>query len=117
MFNGGHGQVKSGSNANGNWIRYPDGTQICYKIVKKTLTSSSMWQSQYSYAVDMGLFPVAFTNIPVINVTNGGDNASPGYIVLMANSTTTHAGAVSVVRPDSGSYTFNINMIAIGRWY
>ncbi len=118
MFNSGHGQVKSGSNANGNWIRYPDGTQICFKAVTITLASSSTWQSQYVYAVDMGLFPVAFTNTPVVNVTNGGAGVPyMGYIVRIKNITNSNAGSVDIARPDDYTCTFIINMIAIGRWY
>lgn len=46
-----HGVIESGSNANGSWIKYGDGTMICYKQLNGTAfnCSQSAGSGKYYY--------------------------------------------------------------------
>lgn len=109
----------SGSNANGNWIKFPDGTMICYKKVSVNLPIGSWqtWGSCYETkdAISMGNWPQAFIETPTETVTSAGGAAWLEYLI---NYSATSAGATRMVRPsDPGTtYSTNLNVIGIGRW-
>lgn len=61
----------SGTNSNGNWIRYKNGIMICTKKVEAVIPITDSWGSLYeSGDVELGDFPQPFIDIPVINVSN-----------------------------------------------
>ena len=110
---------KKGSNSNGSWIKYDDGTLICYKkiSVSATFSSSQKWGSMWeSNALDLGDYPYSFIEIPILNITNA--STSGGFYECIENKTNTKIGKVYMCRPDdinaTISYTFDI--IAIGKW-
>jgi hypothetical protein len=92
----------SGSNANGSWTRYADGTQIC----RHTVTTSS-GQVTWTY-------PNSFNASPIIGATpvSSGDQRS---------ATRGSIGSGSVViygwTTIGGAWDGPIDVTAIGRWY
>lgn len=111
--------VTSGSNANGNWIKYADGTMICTKKVSFEVAQSDWvaWGSLYeSPSKSLGKFSQAFVgNIPVINVTNVGNAA---FIERILNVSLTSCGTTNMVRPSvpGTPQSYEIQIIAVGRW-
>lgn len=106
----------SGSNTNGTYIKFSDGTMICTK--KKTFTNVSFnvaWGNMYETAqLDLGNFPATFIENPVVNIMAGGGNAcfcERAYYV-----STTSAGKSEFCRPTSGNGNFSAYIIAIGKW-
>ena len=90
------GSMIYGSNANGAYIRYPDGMQICWwSGLSVEPGTTSTWT-----------YPAAFVAAPVITATGHEANMQLGDYV-----TTTYC----TIRNDSGS-TKNAHTIAIGRW-
>jgi hypothetical protein len=90
-----------GNNANGNWTRYSDGTQICFNTVT-TSSGSVTWT-----------YPIAFNGSPLITLgVNSTDDRGA-----------THSGksATSVVirgwTTIGGAWDGNIDVVATGRWY
>jgi hypothetical protein len=90
-----------GNNANGNWTRYADGTQICFATVA-TSSGSVTWT-----------YPIAFNGSPLITLgVNSTDDRGA-----------THSGksATSVVvrgwTTIGGAWDGNIDVVATGRWY
>ena len=64
--------IESGSNANGNYVKFADGTQWCFAIIVTTGTQRAL------------SFPAAFTtrpNLAFINDTNFGDRT--GYNTMI----------------------------------
>jgi hypothetical protein len=105
-----------GSNVNGNYVKFPDGTMICY--FSKTVTSSGV--SYYSQ--DGVPFPIAFIDSN-IKVMITGYNAFHGYSQSNCNSPFAVALTNSTVRwgilfqaAVNTGYDVSANMIAIGRW-
>ena len=100
-YGGTTGIAESGSNANGRYIKYADGTMICTKTVTHTGAMSTAWGNLYeSSSVNLGSFAQEFVEIPNISVT------------------TTSAGITNFLRPnsDADSKTRNVSVIAVGRW-
>jgi hypothetical protein len=110
------GQIVKGSNSNGNYVKFPDGTMICY--FDKTVTSNG---GSY-YSQDGVPFPVAFidTNVKVIisgyNNFHGytQNNCNSGFATAVSNSAC-RWGLLFPAAVTSG-YNVSANMIAIGRW-
>jgi hypothetical protein len=110
---------ESGSNANGNYIKFNDGKLICYakKDVIFSFNSNqklgSMWESD---ATSLGSFPYAFYEPPVVNVTNNSGLGS--FIEGLLETTTTNIGKMYICRPidTNSSITYTLSIIAIGRW-
>jgi hypothetical protein len=109
----------SNSNSNGSYIRFADGTQICWASHSPTSFGSnqrSSYQSGYSFRLKTWVFPAAFNSAPV--VITGGDpkeeiitttksyNCSASQCTLEAVEYN-HSGTVDVIAFYS---------IAIGRW-
>ena len=53
--------IKSGSNSNGSWIKYPDGTLIC---------SSSQIICEASKPYREATFPIQFREVNALTITN-----------------------------------------------
>ena len=111
--------VESGSNDNGSWIKYSDGTMICSmsKNVYVNFSSSQKWGVIWeSDNIDLGNFPQTFIKKP--NVTISNFSGSGGFIEILRDTTTSFVGNTKIARPsdtnNSIEYTFSI--IAIGKW-
>ena len=105
----------SGSNSNGSWIKFEDGTMICYKKISGTTNINLTWYSLYRADVYIGLMPCEFVETPTITYSLTGE------YILCGGSTTAptkkNFGGVNLVRPNTfnGVY-YEINAIAIGKW-
>lgn len=108
--------VDSGSNKNGDWVRFYDGTMICRGYVVKTLTINQAWGGLYYANVGKLTFPEAFSRVPYVQFINSSANAV--FIATTANNTsTTQTGNIDIYRPNIGaSDTYSIGYVAIGRW-
>lgn len=109
----------SGSNENGSWIKYPDGTMICY------------WQSGVpgggtggvnvaanSVTTFTRVFPQTFSSEPVVTpiLMSGSSSAAVGYISVSTWNVTTSQFQVRFYSKDSASREPNYGYMAIGRW-
>ena len=116
--------IESGSNENGNWIKYPDGTMIQYGDVAKDLSGSWTNRTSFSYLMlnDTIAFPLSFIAEPYAQVISNdfqvGERSA--YIVSVTNVTETGIGSYSLVTPDEShtatNKAINIKWQAIGRW-
>lgn len=112
------GIVESGSNANGYYIKYKDGTMICTKSEPIEILQSQWvaWGSMQNVGgVSVGSWPNTFYSTPIVNATISGDSA---WLEKITNFTTTSCGTVGFVRPNNPGRTtnFNVQIVAIGRW-
>ena len=110
--------VESGSNANGNYIKYADGTMICTKSEAIEILQSQWvaWGTMQNVGgVSVGSWAEPFYSTPIVNATISGDSA---WLEKTTNFTTTSCGTVGFVRPNNPGRTtnFNVQIIAIGRW-
>lgn len=98
------------------WIRYTDGTQICYGVASVTAAFNSAWGSLWETPVisTIATFPKAFTSSPCVSLQSfDGYTAYPEIVQCSA----TKIYNVQFWRPSqSGSITFKLQYIAIGKW-
>lgn len=104
--------VKSGSNSNGNYIQFSDGTMICYKHFSGTGGSTSSWGPLYFKDVQGGNWPMEFKTILNVQCTNTTNQ----YWASVSNASETSCGTIRLIRPDSNAVEYNIHLFAIGTW-
>lgn len=113
--------VESGTNSSGTYVRYADGTQVCYKRVgTDTITGAVVTNIYASNAYGGGVFPAAFVAAPTVMATASiGSGTAAGiwaasYSPSGLNEWGTYRAFSTVPISASGAY---INLVAIGRWY
>ena len=115
------GIVESGSNANGSWTKWADGTMIINKTVLGTANITNAWGSLYISAdINLGDFPVAFIEMPTIVVSPQTQTGTQYMLIGQGGSgygTETSAGNVALVRPNSRTdVAYRLEVIAKGKW-
>ena len=115
------GIVESGSNANGSWTKWADGTMIINKTVLGTANITNAWGSLYISAdINLGDFPVAFIEMPTIVVSPQTQTGTQYMLIGQGGSgygTETNAGNVALVRPNSRTdVAYRLEVIAKGKW-
>lgn len=108
--------VESGSNDNGSWIKFSDGTMICYKSTGEiSMNITTPWGSLYEGNVSLGNFPAEFIETPKISVTPFGS----GMLIEQGgiDASETSWGIVTGARPNSvENVKARFHLMAIGKW-
>lgn len=106
-------EIESGSNDNGNWVKFADGTMICFGITDTILFTSA---GVKEFIIDVA--PFKFTSLKSasltleVNYSNYGDGKFSCYKKISSKTSIT-----GVVRNEySSNIGFYVNWIAIGRW-
>lgn len=106
--------VETGSNANGNYIKYANGTMICYNNISQTVNITSSYEGEYYVGTGTINYPVSFVAVPTVTVTLAQNSA-----LLRFNFTSLYAdrfnGYISKLQSKSNVNVI-IQYIAIGRW-
>lgn len=109
---------ETGSNANGRYTKYADGTMICTKSsTLGTVAFSASGNVFISGSNSLGDFAAPFSAAPVVTHFVRG---SSGLVWLTMNAAPTAANAGSVFVMSSGSSSSTgtvIDFTAIGRWF
>ena len=108
--------VESGSNDNGSWIKYSDGTMICYKSTGEIdMNITTSWGSLYEGNISVGNLPAEFIETPTIFVTPFGSGMLIEQGGIYASKTSW--GNITGVRPNSvENVKARFNLMAIGKW-
>ncbi|WP_434039116.1 hypothetical protein [Pseudomonas aeruginosa] len=115
--------IERGRNANGEYVRFADGTQICWLLsfrITQSGSSSTILERPWS-------FPASFSNTDVVTLVSHSNNGSRRNELNIANfkrafsDTNTGLGNVNIgMEFTSGVIAaswFDIPVYAIGRWY
>ena len=107
--------VDSGSSSNGNWIRFLDGTMICFNEISATVAATTpIGNIYYGYAPAIS-FPQPFISNPVVTMgLEDNDFISIAFYGL--NESGTGQYRLYVYSARSLSKTVSYYYIAIGRW-
>jgi phage baseplate assembly protein gpV len=105
--------LEKGSNANGEYVRYADGTQICWNYNAGSLASTSASGSLFRTTTEVTwTFPKVFIVAPVVIAS---PNITSRFGAVGAVTTTTadfrHFSAVTAAA------TVDTMVTAIGRWF
>ncbi len=96
LFIGGSQWIEYGSNANGEYYRFADGTQICVRVI------SASAQSPISHA-----YAASFITTPIVII--GNDTVGAAY----SSTINVNGGSFSFISNTSGD---TVKVVAIGRW-
>jgi hypothetical protein len=106
--------IERGSNANGDFVKYADGTMICWSSVlsqqNTANTQSGNWWRQTTF--DTWTYPVGFNIAPM-------GCARSGNVARMFNVTNTGTSSLLVGKlgGDNDTTARDYQVIAVGRWF
>ncbi|CUH67960.1 hypothetical protein TG4357_03307 [Thalassovita gelatinovora] len=118
--------IEKGSNANGAYTRWADGTQICtHKIDLGSIIAagSGTRSAPYFTSTTTWTYPAAFAAAPIVPcgvAPDGTGNAYDRAVALVVLSPgTTATGSINAYRFTDSSADLNVtaHLSAIGRWY
>ena len=107
------GIYDSGTNSNGSWIRFTDGTMQCWGTTGNILTSNSSAIATIFYGLVAQSFPQSFSSTP--NVTYTPQQVS-GFGWGMHVSSVSTSGFTGGIFSESNTYTTFLYWQAIGKW-
>lgn len=108
--------IERGSNANGEWIKFADGTLICWGNGSVNTTSgpyTAGWNTSVYYGQPTVTFPSAFRDTLY---TLTGNATNRGAVSLLGFTRTTSTFQAEIVDRQSTS-TVQWSWCAIGRWF
>ena len=107
--------VDSGSNNDGDWVKFDNGFMICYTY--KTgiqIACNGAWGSMYEGATaNLGNFPQSFISVPKINVTPVDVGI---FIESLRTPSTSSWGFLRGALPVNQTRNINLFLVAIGKW-
>lgn len=111
--------IERGSNANGEFVRYADGTQICWRIANgANLTITTTQTFPFPAAFDAS-FPVACSVSVQLDslYPSNDDNFAVGSATVGTGHTDLSAWLLRVTQAGTLASTERVRLMAIGRWY
>lgn len=111
--------TESGSNSNGNYMKFDDGTLICTKRITGTINISTGWgNGSTSSAVSLGNWAYEFIDEPATTISckrgTGGYNF---WLGALQETSKTFVGNITLLRFTSQNNTnYIIYATGIGRW-
>ncbi|KAA8610013.1 DUF2793 domain-containing protein [Salipiger aestuarii] len=96
--------IESGSNANGRYVRYADGTQVCTRTATSSASADASWT-----------FPAAFASATDLAVTITGRAAS-GVAIGTARVPGTASTGWAAYNTSGSRVAVSCSLVAIGRW-
>lgn len=107
-----------GSDSTGYWVKFDDGTMICYKTSSQMPIINTQAGGMYrSSDISLGDFPQAFSKIPKVKSISYHNTSYYIFLTEARSYTGLNAGKAAVFSPTSiTSILMDIGYIAIGRW-
>jgi hypothetical protein len=111
--------IERGSNANGEFVKYADGTMICTKFFTGFGPVNLAYGSAFrSATISTGSPASNFSTVPFVFYTVRGNTAAPTYAAPFVSAAATSLGSVQLCRETSSASTgFEMDLTAIGRWF
>lgn len=109
MDNG--GIIERGSNTNGEYTKYKDGTMTSFTNAISMVVPTANVNTTVNWT-----FPIAFSASPVVVPVIRGPNANDTFTINRFTGTATSAAVGSVIMNASVAQTYFLGMMAHGRW-
>ena len=109
------GLTEKGTNANGTYVKFADGTMVCYgRVTLNSLNMQSAWGSLFISAKLPTTFPATFFAAPVVSVTM--ENLTGDGAIWMNESSDVGSFNGRFVRGAALTFTGIMGWMAVGRW-
>lgn len=112
--------IERGSNDNGAFVRFADGTQICWQsFTVSDLAVTTVRGALFTTNITSPVFPAAFVGTPAVTLRGGFSTNVDGWLVMNGAPTTSLVtnGALRVFSAVSLTETYRWSYLAIGRWF
>lgn len=108
----------SGSNTNGSWIRFEDGTQICWNSQNHGSVAINLaWGSGFGRPLTLNNYPVAFNAVPTVIKSMRSSSHTIITAISSTNPTSTNPGGIEPFRMTSMTVSnLTSHYVAIGTW-
>tara|TARA_R110000765_G_scaffold4088_2_gene13065 strand:+ start:2195 stop:2713 length:519 start_codon:yes stop_codon:yes gene_type:complete len=113
------GTVEYGTNANGEFWKYPDGKLICTGVINITGTSWSSGGGKLFSAESTATFPANFNATPKATggLVDTQISSRGAWLAFLSATTTTSVVAYAAsVSSSTGTADMTVNYMAIGTW-
>lgn len=111
--------IETAENSNGKYIRFSDGTQICWKNITQGISNLNAWgQVWESYGFSLGNWAASFKSgtTPTVAV-QCGQSTFFAWPTTCHSTTTTSVGSTSLCRPTNvTNVTATLMIMGIGVW-
>lgn len=108
--------IQRGSNANGEYVKFADGTLICTFSANSVLTSNVATGNVFTSSSEyVWTFPIAFSETANLSTSGGTRTTTDAWIRTRTESTS--AARAKTYSPSSVAAALSIELTAIGRWY
>ena len=108
--------IERGSNANGEFVKFADGTLICKAMPSGDVGVVSVnMPAGWFRGAHIGSWPVAFVGIPTASVSASGRSGGNGF--LGCEEATSVSFRASLISADSSYISSGISAVGIGSWY
>ena len=108
----------SGSNSNGSWIRFNEGTMICYGTRTFSIVADyavgAVFYNQNGVSIGLGNYPISFIDTPICVL--GGGSGSLNYIEHNYSGGTSIGWCWFFNPTKRTQQTIRVSFIAIGKW-
>lgn len=105
-------KVESGSNANGEWTRWEDGSATIFRTVNAGGTTTTQ-NSLFISGLSTPSFPITFSSVPVVQIS--GTNVNE--MAMKAGGSTVSTCSVYAVRTFNSATNAFVSITATGKWY
>jgi hypothetical protein len=106
--------IERGSNANGEFVKFADGTMIC-TLVSPTLTASTAVGNVFTSAANTRTLPATFSAVPKVAFSASRVAGTIGHWAGSGSPTTTTVD-VRLLTAVTGA-TGTVDVIAVGSWF
>lgn len=106
--------IERGSNANGDFTRFADGTQICWRQGPTLACQTAQGALFMNTTLQSWTFPAAFAAASLPSLTGNGGSASRFLSAVVASNTTSTYRVLSTI---SDAALAAPQLTAIGRWF
>ncbi|NUB46511.1 DUF2793 domain-containing protein [Fertoebacter nigrum] len=105
--------IERGSNANGSYVRFADGTQICRHA--PTVTNIDVLSGGIYMSDTLGwTFPAVFSGAPVVSGTASVDR---GWVARGASAASSTSATLRACRSVSATAVITLHVMAVGQWF
>lgn len=115
-----NGIIESGSNSNGNWTKFEDGTMICTRTIAVAIDCTNSWGNlYYGQNNDKYNFAQSFIEPPILNLQYSMSGALSFIPIVYSGIEIDKDGfkRIEIARPNSVTNVgVKVYFIAIGKW-
>ena len=99
------------------YTKLADGTLICGVWAKVTAAVNTKWTNVYYGSASLGSWPQAFTATPFATATISAQSGSQDAWISLSGVSSSSCGNAFIYRPAStSSASYEVNLVAIGKW-